>query len=231
VTTVLVPYWPAPGRKPLAEFVMSRYRLLHPELALRTAMACPPPWSKGRALNLAVGQYDPEMLVIADADCIIAADALNRAIGLAERKGWAVPASMVYRLSPELTETVLAGSALFDPEPVPANRCERNPYPVVPGGGILVATRQAWETVGGFDERFKGWKGEDVALGRALATLVGPPGQVEGPMWHLHHRPARKDRELLIANYHLEMDYRRATGSVEAMAELTREPRLIDARR
>lgn len=94
--------------------------------------------------------------------------------------------------------------------------------------GVLVIPRSAWETLGGFDERFAGWGGEDVAFARAARTLVGfdrRPGQI----WHLWHpRDPSKPRYIAAPNP-LAARYRDAIGKPAAMRALLDERRELAA--
>ena len=55
------------------------------------------------------------------------------------------------------------------------------------GALIQIMPREAFELVGGMDERFRGWGGEDVSFMRALDTLYGKHRTFNGPVYHLWH--------------------------------------------
>ena len=50
----------------------------------------------------------------------------------------------------------------------------------------IAVSRQAWETIGGFDERFAGWGFEDLAFQAASGGLVGWD-RIEGDVLNFHH--------------------------------------------
>jgi len=50
----------------------------------------------------------------------------------------------------------------------------------------VIVTRELFDQVGGFDERFVGWGGEDEAFHAACLALAGV-SRVDGPAWHLWH--------------------------------------------
>lgn len=146
---------------------------------------CPGEWSKGRALADAAARAAHDILVVADADSIVPADVLaDAARRVAAGANWVVPHKLVYRFDQAPTDRIYAGT---EPAPNPAWCRGRRPYVGVAGGGIVVLTRQAWDTVGGIDPRFAGWGGEDISLARALETLVGPPVRLRAPLFHLFH--------------------------------------------
>jgi hypothetical protein len=69
-----------------------------------------------------------------------------------------------------------------DAHPLPAER------ELVPGyvGGCVVVPRAAWNVLGGYDEGFDSWGGEDNAFFAAAATLVGW-NSIPGEVIHLWH--------------------------------------------
>ena len=65
-------------------------------------------------------------------------------------------------------------------------------------GGYTAFTREAWETVGGYDEAYVGWGYEDRDFNRRAAATVGlAPGV--GECYHLWHPPAARGK-LTAAN-------------------------------
>lgn len=204
-----------------AAFVRRRLRALHPDWPL--VMATSDPWSKAHAVNIAAKATKGAPLVICDADVLVRPEALVAAVEAVEAGSpWAVPHGTVFRLNPDESRTVRRGDARVRPRPLTADRCARKPYPGLPGGGLFVVSREAWETVGGFDERFDGWGSEDVSLGYALDTLAGPHWRGGAPLWHLSH-PAAERTDRLDGHQALEARYLRARGNVDAMAELVAE--------
>lgn len=55
-----------------------------------------------------------------------------------------------------------------------------------PGGGLLVVSRDGWDRVGGYDERFVGWGHEDSVFNIAL-LLKAAWDRIPGSAWHLWH--------------------------------------------
>ena len=196
------------------DYVTRHYYEHHPDWELIVGMA-DDEWSKGVAVADAYRHATGEMLVIADADSFVRPEALVQAVDdVAETGTWAVPHGRVYRLNQRATEIVYAGG------PVRKHMTARLPYIGPAGGGIVVLTRAAYDKVGGIDERFCGWGGEDISLGWALGTLVGPYTRVGAPLihlWHPHPAPTLRgcpESEALAGRY------REARGKPEAMAAL-----------
>jgi hypothetical protein len=88
-------------------------------------------------------------------------------------------------------------------------------------------SREAFETVGGLDERFRGWGSEDVAFAESLTTLFSPPQIVRGDCVHLNHaRIGKSGRDFWPGqdNYDesapLMAEYRKARRHPDLMREL-----------
>lgn len=222
VTSVILPFHSeSQARNRAASWVKLRLQALHPSWPLAVASGGCEPWSKARAVNTSSARA--EIFVVIDADVALPAEALEWAVAhVEEHGGWAVPYGQVYRLHAEATAEVLASLPTVEVVAVPDESCgHRKPYWGVPGGGCFVVSREAWETVGGFDERFDGWGYEDTALGHALDTLASPHARLSAPLWHLWHPQAPRDREAVAGNHALQVQYQRARGNVGAMRSLT----------
>lgn len=86
--------------------------------------------------------------------------------------------------------------------------------------GIVVVSRQAWETVGGFDERFTSWGGEDVAF-RSASTTLSAVARIPGTLVHLWHpRDPGKAKYIAERGGPLRQEYRSAEGDPIAMRKL-----------
>ncbi len=89
-------------------------------------------------------------------------------------------------------------------------------------GGALAISREAWERVNGYDERFAGWGYEDAAFSLATQTLLGPPIRLPGYMREINHKKTLRLR--VGAERVLFEEYKRAKGNRDAMFRLVREP-------
>lgn len=129
--------------------------------------------SRSAARNNAVAQSSAEVIYIPDADMYVADHQLWAAAALALKTGSFVGSyTDYYRQPPDAAPWQSTG----------AFRSER-PFP---GGGVTVS-RQCWDTVGGYDERFQGWGAEDWAFHHACETLCGPAERIAGYAYHIYH--------------------------------------------
>lgn len=198
------------------------------------------PFSKTTAVNRAARKARGDIFVILDADTYIPGHVIRDAVARirkARRKGhhlWFIPYRRVYRLTELATHKVLRSDPAH-PYRFPSPPCdfdvegtEGSAFGHRFGALIQIVPREAFELLGGMDERFRGWGGEDIAFVRALDTLYGKhkttPNDVlhmwhpkHGTSWHTRRwsgqsRPRINDR--------LAMNYNTATGDRKKMTEL-----------
>ncbi len=140
---------------------------------------------------------------------------------------WVVPHGSVHRLTEEATAAVLAGRG------ADLTKVVRRRYQGPAGGGIVVCTREAYDTVGGIDARFLGWGGEDLSFGWALDTLVGQHERIGVPLvhlWHPHPAPNLRgspEAEALVAQYRAARGVPRLMRAVIAGTE-PEPPTVVD---
>lgn len=210
--SVLIPFTSKdPERKANLDFVAERYRQKGWEVVIGS---CAGEWSKGAALADAFTKATHDVLVIADADCLLDDPSLMQAVRyVLDGSPWVVPHRRTWRLDAPATRRILSGGPLR-----PQGAVQR----AVIGGGVVVCSREAWEAVGGIDARFLLWGGEDLSFGWALSTLVGPPILGAGKLLHLWH-PMHKPRKGTPDSEALAGRYRQANGDSVKMHDLIAE--------
>lgn len=72
--------------------------------------------------------------------------------------------------------------------------------------GVVAARRDALTELGGLDERFVGWGGEDIAIREAAAGLWGPVPQLAGQVISVWHPAAARD--MAESNMAIVAEYR-----------------------
>jgi hypothetical protein len=178
------------------------------------------PWARGRAVNAAAaaaGRWD--VALVSDSDTIPDPGAVRRAVAwVLDTGGAARPHDERWMLTKDGTVALVTrGQAALEPHHF---------GPQWAGGGLLVLTRDAWESVGGFDERYVEWGREDSALNLSLLR-AGPWDRLPGQAWHLWHQPfsgkvkRQSDKlygEALVANKDLIDAWAANKGLVNAKA-------------
>lgn len=197
---------------------------------------------KGEALNRAVSRARGQVLVILDADAYMEGQVLEYCAEkiLKHRKHhlWFVPYRHLYRLTEKITEAIIQSDPddpLRIPSPPPpdyiTNQGHNTIYGHRYGAMCMIFHRDAYDLLGCFDERFRGWGGEDIALLRALDTLYGKHKTVEADIFHLWHSFLGNDYKTRVwpgqkkanANEKLANKYFRAHRNIERMRALIDE--------
>lgn len=199
---------------------------------------------KGEALNNAARKANGDVLVIIDADTYIEGSVItqcaDRILEELDNHLWFVPYRHLYRLNKDITNLIVhsnPANPLRIPTPPPPEYLDDNgnksSYGHRYGAMIMIIPRQALEVLGCFDERFKGWGGEDIAFLRALDTLYGKHKTTDNDVLHLWHPFLGKDymtrrwegqrKGFGQANQKLAQRYHKATGNPAQMRALVDE--------
>lgn len=145
------------------------------------------PFHRGKARNDAFVDATGDTLIIADADTIPTVDGVTEAVGNTQAHNWwTLPygEERYYNLTEEYTNLLLEQGPDGDlPEPTEGQWDHR----VTSWAGCLILPRGAFVEVGGYDERFVGWGGEDNAFQLCLDSLWGQHCRVDSYVSHLWH--------------------------------------------
>lgn len=214
--SVLVPY--TEERVDVWRWVRARWEAHHPSWEI-VDVECVGQWCKGDTVAQAAEWATADVFVVADADSFVDPATMNEAVRLvgSGEAAWVVPHHNVYRLDEKTTARLLKQEPTADPEQRNASLAQA-PYKGAHGGGMVVLTREALQTVP-MDPRFVGYGGEDLAWGEALETLLGPYTRLDADFVHLWHQPLngrRKSTDTL----ELRRKYREAFGVPRLMRAL-----------
>lgn len=170
-----------------------RWEKLHPDWAIVEGHDEEGLFNRSAALNraaAAAGDWDVGVVIDSDvllppenAQAAVDAATINRRVTWGHRR-WR-------GLTRRATDAVFADpDQLLDPdwEP-PAHGLERTTP--ISWSCFVAVPREAWDAIGGFDERFRGWGWEDMAFQASARGLadggLDPESRVEGDVYHLWH--------------------------------------------
>ena len=219
--SVLVPFRANPGsdRDRIWTWMRQRWELLCPdwELVVEGDRGDDPArFNEGQALNAAAAQASGDILVIAESEVAFNQGPLLRAVKMVERGGgWLCPA-VYHQLTQQTTDRLLASTPeRYIDEPVVTLRTWARES-VAP---IVVMPREAFDLVGGYEERIPGWGWNDKIMAAALDTLYQPHGRYPGSVLHFEHGRT----ESVDCNPTLTARYLRAAGDRAAMLAILAE--------
>jgi hypothetical protein len=212
---VAIPWRPQAHRVYAHELTVARYHDLLPDADVVDVDTGHEPFCLAGARNEGVrtaerGGYD--VVVLADADTLPEREPLVAAIDAARTSG------RVHLPYTEYRSLRADGTAQFQAG-MPHEQCN---HLVVAAAcsGVLVTTPATWWSVGGQDERFRGWGLEDVAFLVAHRALLGAElVRHTGRVYALHHESAAKHGPQYDANVALYQRYLAAaeTGDPDAV--------------
>ena len=213
---VAIPWRPQPDREDAYDLTTARYRELLPKALIVNVDTRHEPFCLAACRNEGVRTAEAlgcDVVILADADTLPEREPLLAAIEGAQTSGLVhLPYTQYRSLRLNGTKQYCAGVAL--------NHCS---HLVVPGAcsGVLVTSPATWRSLGGQDERFRGWGMEDVAFLIAHRTLLrsGFPRH-DGNVYALHHDSAAKAGPQYDANVALYQRYLDAAGNPIALRAL-----------
>lgn len=177
------------------EWLKQRYGHLLPEAELIFGHDTSEPFNRSSTRNFLVDKSDSDILLIADADTVFHRDQIVTGVRkILSGASWVIPYAedRYYNVSADETAFICTHAPVDSavPELTDASQWD---HKITSWAGLLLVTREAFDKVGGYDERFQGWGYEDNAFRAALDHRVGPHARVDSYALHLWH-PAPEDQ-------------------------------------
>lgn len=188
----LVPFRDADGtRTQSKDWILARWQHFHPDAEFIVAPDDGvDPFNKSMAVNAAARQATGDVFVILDADSWINERAFLEAVLKLNRYPWVIPAHRSFRLTKVFSEQLLSLPPDTEELPKLVNRRSNVEQSGLVAGFCHIVPRKGFEMVGGMDERFRGWGGEDTCFTRALDVVWGRHIKMPGVVMSLwHDRP------------------------------------------
>lgn len=177
-----------------------------------------------KAINAGVTSAAGDAIVLVDSDSLVPASRIRTAARLAWRPGLVVAHDRYCYLTDRATELVYGGREPFSLDFGPRSR-DLHWRPGKGVGNAVAFSRDTWSAVGGYDERFHAWGGDDTAFHLTCEAALGPTRWVPGPVVHLwHERPVEEavgrpvDVEALLQRY--QTAAKAGAAAVLAVAEV-----------
>lgn len=222
--SVLVPYRPDGGQRERVweEFLRGKWGEHFPEWEVVTGTCPDGPWVKSLAVADALSRASGDLLVLSDAD--VWTDGIEEAVWQLRDHQWAIPHTMVHRLSRFATDDVMAGL------PIDEDDLDEPKHLGQLAGGMTAIRRKLYEEAP-IDPRFRGWGQEDWAAALAWRALGGAPWRGHDPLWHFWHPPMpRKNRSVgSDESMRLYTRYLNATYNQVAMRRIIGEFKGVDS--
>ncbi len=184
--------------------------------------------SRAATRNETIAPTDAALLFIADADTIVPPGNVWAAGHVAQETGRLVVGYDHHvRLDQQATARIYTGQI----DPATTERMAGRRLSSVMGASAV--TRDLFDRVGGFDERFASWGAEDRAFAYAAEAIAGGPEErLWGESWHLWHprgadqapdHPGRLRNEALALRYKAAAGYEPVPGSRRRVAPADRD--------
>lgn len=182
-TSVVIAYkdMGCPHRRASFQFVTAFYEALFDEVVVEGGDDL---FTRAKGINTAIERASGDIIIQSDPDSVVRpamlADAVDQA---ASSDGLVVCHDRYLYLTDRATVDVLTGAREFGT--MQSEDCESAGHGGV--GNVTVFSRATWAAVGGFDESFGVWGGDDAAFAYATDAFCDPMRRTPGDMVHLWH--------------------------------------------
>ena len=221
--SICIPYRPIDDRREeIFNWILERYQTIFNGAEVVVSDSSHLAFNRSEARNNAVKESTKDFLYFADADTITQPDQIAEALDFVQGNPdkWVVTQATYYLSTNKTTNHILSQS----PDSVEDFRESemidtfRNCASIA--GGYLVS-REQYDRVKGFDERFTGWGFEDNAFLASVNTMFSPATRFpDSYVIHLEHPAMRYDNPFLQYNQSLFSLYENAYLDRDSMSRL-----------
>ncbi|MEH7384970.1 galactosyltransferase-related protein [Bacillus sp. JJ1521] len=168
-------------------WIRKYYNNLCPKVEICIGINTENPFNRSKAINIAAKQATRDIFVIVDADIFCDPDSIIDSISYLNKYRMVIPYKNLIRISEGDTNELVQTNPTW-PLKKELTRTD-HVYTEDYSGGIMIISRSAFMRIGGFDERFVGWGGEDDAFYLAFNTICGQFKRLNHTIYHLWHQP------------------------------------------
>jgi GT2 family glycosyltransferase len=155
-------------------------------------------YNRSWSFNIAHRHNQYDVMICADNDMVMKRYAFSELFKACETFDVVSPFSRLYDLSE-------AQSINFNPETI--NRTDSGRGGMNFTSGICAIKRSMLESIGGWDERFEGWGGEDDAMTHQITLRSSNIIQLKNECFHLYHPRTTTDGTHLHNKYNNNLDF------------------------
>ena len=224
--SVLIPYEPDNGSRDKAfKWVLNFYNINMPEAEICIGKSNSELFSRSQAINDAAKKATRSIYLIVDADLILDPKIVCESKELLKKHAWIIPFNSINYLTESSTKTIFSNVPKWPiTSEVKFERIKKPTKQTPCVGGVNIVSRKNFERVGGFDERFIGWGGEDRAFMSAMNTLCGQYYRINSEIFHLWHPYIGPKRNPNYKNNSILRDrYLNNTGNIKEITKLINE--------
>ncbi|MDP3066236.1 MAG: galactosyltransferase-related protein [Methanobacteriaceae archaeon] len=156
-------------------------------------------FNRSRAINSGVKKSSNDIIMIHDVDIILPKENVKQGINSLKTYPMIFPFWHFWHLPKTLSHKIIAGMKFDYHKLLEYNLQEVHPGGTN-GGGAQIIMKDAFNSIGGYDERFVGWGWEDVLFNFKMKEKYKPDGESDWGKWlpnknlfHLWHPPAPKN--------------------------------------
>ena len=224
--SIIIPFQSDNGqREKVFKWIKQFYASVMPKAEICLGLMNGEEINKSKAVNLAAKKATKDIFVIADADVVYDPNLILQAIKLIENgEAFVVPFTEVYNVEQKGTMSLLKKKPSWPLDIKSEEYSKSNWLYEGFAGKLIVISRKNFEAVGGFDERFIGWGGEDDAFSHSVQTICGKLVNIKGELFHLWHaassyetNPHGQENGILLGRYE------RASGNKKKMIQIIKE--------